>query len=190
MDTEKKVLYFRVALILIGWAGICFLLYYFVFSSTPETVTKPKKKVEQPKKNLPLVQSPPTVQQPKEDSFQQSFTESEIKEAKKVIDQFIDVIYEGERSSRDSFVNQLQPYTTTSYLEMYKQANGLGETITIKEKYINYVEHGNSIPEGTIVFNCTVLTEKGDYFSTMYFLVKESGTWRVTEEADGLVPED
>lgn len=193
MDTEKRAVYFRIALILLGWGGICFLLYLFIFSPSTETEpqTKPKVQVGQPKKTSSSTKSPPpTIEQQNHDPFQLSFSENEIDEAKEVVDQFVDVIYEGERTGREEFINQLKPYVTDSYLNMYRQSNGLGEILEIKEKHIRYVEQGNAIPTGTIGFNTTVITDKGDYFSTMYYLIKENGKWRIIEEADGLVPED
>lgn len=193
VDSEKRALYIRIALILLGWGGVCFLLYYFVFSpsSESESENEPKEQVEQSKEKSPSTESPPpSTEQDNRDPFERSFSEDEINEAKAVVDQFVQVIYEGERAGRKEFIEQLKPYVTDSYLKMYQQGNGLGETIKIKEKIINYVEHGQSIPDGTIGFNTTVVTDQGDYFSTMYYLIKEDGKWRVTEEADGLVPEE
>lgn len=193
VDSEKRALYFRIALILLGWGGVCFLLYYFVFSPSTESESedKPKGQVEQSKERSPSTESPPpNTEQDNRDPFERSFSEEEINEAKAVVDQFVQVIYEGARTGRKEFIEQLKPYVTDSYLKMYQQGNGLGETIKIKEKIINYVEHGQSIPDGMIGFNTTVVTDQGDYFSTMYYLIKEDGKWRVTEEADGLVPEE
>lgn len=195
MDPRKRMTYFRLALILLGWGGACFALYLFISSpsseSKPQTAPK-EQQVEQSNQTPSSTESPPPIQeqQTNRDPFQLSFSESEIEEAKKVVDQFVTVFFEGERTGREEFINQLKPYATDSYLDMYRQSNGLGEVLKVKEKYINYVEQGGAIPAGTISFNTTVVTEKGDYYSIMYYLIKENGKWRIIEEADGLVPED
>lgn len=189
MDAEKKKFYMQMTLIVLGWAGICGLLYFFLLAPLLKEDPPPEEKpIAQPKKEEKDESAP--EESSDQDPFTLSFTQTDIKEAKSVLEQFVKVIYEGERSSRDRFVNQLRPYTTDKYLNTFKQANGLGEPIKIKEKHISHIEHGTSIPAGWISFNSTVVTENGEIQSTMYFLTKESGTWRVTEEADSFVPED
>lgn len=179
------------ALIILAWAGVCGLLYFFVLAPLLKDKSPPNSKtVEQ--KTQPEAKDPPATmkQTPDTGPFNTSFSQAEIEEAKKVVDQFVQVIYEGDRSSRDQFVNQLEQYTTDEYLSTYKQANGLGEPIKLKEKHISHIEHGESAAKGWISFNCTVVTEQGNVYSTLYYLRKQNGTWRVTEEADSFVPED
>lgn len=195
MDAEQKRFYFRMTLMILGWAGVCGLLYFFLlkpFLKDDKPADKKVVKQQQP----PSKQQTPnqTEQQPdtqaQQDPFEITFTKNDIAAAQKVLDQFTQILYTGNRTSRDAFVNSLKPYTTDDYLTIYKQSNGLGEPIKIKQKKLSYIEQGTSIPEGWMGFNCVIVSDKDVIFSRMYFLVRESGTWRVKEEADSFVPDE
>ena len=192
--SAKSALSFRIFLILLGWGGVCLLLYLYVFSpSTKNNLqTKPNAQKEPPKvaSSLTTKSPPPTPIQQQKDPFQLRFSESEIEEAKEVVQKFVDIFYEEERTEREQFLNQLKPYITDSYLNQYRQANGLGEAIKIKEKYIRYIEKEGITSEETMGFHTVVITEDGDYFSKIFYLTKENDKWRIKEEGDGLVPEE
>lgn len=185
--------YGRIFLILLSWGAICFLLYLFVLSPSTKNdlQTKPNAQKDEPLKVVSSsTTSPPPLEQPQKDPFEFDFSESDIDEAREVVTKFLDVMYEGERTQREKFINLLKPYTTDSYLDRYRQSNGLGEALTIKEKHVHYIEAGRSAPPGTIGFQTVVITDDGDYFSNIYYLTRENGAWRIAEEEDGLVPEE
>lgn len=189
MISEGK---FRFFLILVGWGGVCLLLYLFLFSPStePNRQTHPNEQKERQKVASSLTESPPpTNQQQKKDPFQLSFSETDIKEAKAVVQQFVDLYYEGERMERETFINQLKPYATDSYLDIFRQSNGLGEAIKINEKHVDYIELERSPVKGAMSFHVFVITENEDYFSSIYYLINENGKWKITEEGDGIVPE-
>lgn len=191
---EKVAPYWRILLIFLGWGAVCFLLYFFVLSPSTEDDLQPEPEAQhkkQPKVASSLTKSPPPhVQSQEKDPFELNFSESEIEEAKEVVNQFLDVFYEGDRTKREAFIDQLKPYTTDAYLDLYRYANGLGEPIAIKEKHIQYVEQGRNAPQGAIGFHTVVITDEGDYFSSIYYLTRVNGTWRIAKEEEGLVPEE
>lgn len=190
MDANKR-LFFRYGLLILGWAGICGLLYFFLWIPYfKEEPSAQKQEVKQKEPPASEESPPPTTEPETKDPFQLSFSKSEIQEAQKIVEKFTQLIYEGERTDREGFIEKLKPFTTESYLKKFQHANGLGEPIKIKEKHISYIEQGASIRAGWMGINSTVVTEQGDMFSTMYYLVKENDTWRITEEANGIIPED